>query len=133
MTVKENVNNLGLRLRALFVLIIKTVNNPELWLRGLFILIFGVILYFAVILVMFLVVFHFVSKLLMGYLNRQLADFSVGLTRYISQILGYITFQSDERPFPFNPWPEAEKPTAAAKPKPRRRTTRSPARKKEAS
>ncbi len=109
------------------------VKNQAVWLRGLFILIFGVILYFAFILVWLLVVFQFVSKVVTGNLNRQLADFSSGLLRYISQILGYITFQSDERPFPFNPWPEADKAPTATAPKPRRRTTRSPARKKEAS
>ena len=109
------------------------VKNQAVWLRGLFILIFGVILYFAFILVWLLVVFQFVSKVVTGNLNRQLADFSSGLLRYISQILGYITFQSDERPFPFSPWPEADKAPTTTTSKPRRRTTRSPARKKEAS
>ena len=111
----------------------ENVTNRAVWLRGLFILIFGVILYCIFILVWLLVAFQFVSKVVTGNLNRQLADFSTGLVRYISQVLSYITFQSDERPFPFNPWPEAEKPAPATTPKPRRRTTRSPARKKEAS
>ena len=109
----------------------QNITNRDLWLRGLFIVIFGVILYFAFILVWLLVVFQFVSKVVTGNLNRQLADFSSGLLRYISQILGYITFQLDERPFPFNPWPKADKAPPATTPKPRRRTTRSPARKKE--
>ena len=110
----------------------QNIANRDVWLRGLFIVIFGVILYFAFILVWLLVVFQFVSKVVTGNLNRQLADFSSGLLRYISQILGYITFQSDERPFPFSPWPEADKAPAptTTTPKPRRRTTRSPARKK---
>ena len=108
----------------------ENVKNPDVWLRGLFILIFGVILYFAVILVWLVVVFQFVTKLLTGDLNRQVADFNGGLLRYISLILGYITFQSDDKPFPFSPWPEKEKP-AATRSRTRRRTTRSPARKKE--
>ena len=106
------------------------VKNPDVWLRGLFILIFGVILYFAVILVWLVVVFQFVTKLLTGDLNRQVADFNGGLLRYISLILGYITFQADDKPFPFSPWPPEEK-AATTKPATRRRTTRSPARKKE--
>ncbi len=108
----------------------ENVKNPDVWLRGLFILIFGVILYFAVILVWLVVVFQFVTKLLTGDLNRQVADFNGGLLRYISLILGYITFQSDDKPFPFSPWPEKEKPVATRS-RTRRRTTRSPARKKE--
>ena len=108
----------------------ENVKNTDVWLRGLFIVIFAAILYFAFILVWLLVVFQFVTKLVTGDLNRQLADFSTGLLRYISQTLGYITFQSDERPFPFSPWPEKEKPVATRS-RTRRRTTRSPARKKE--
>ena len=107
----------------------ENVKNSGVWLRGLFIIIFGAILYFAVILVWLLVVFQFVSKLLTGNVNPQLAGFGTGLVRYISQVLGYITFQSDERPFPFSPWPAEEK-AATTKPATRRRTTRSPARKK---
>ena len=106
----------------------ENVKNPDVWLRGLFILILGVILYFAIILVWLLVVFQFVTKLVTGNLNRQLADFGGGLLRYISQILGYITFQSDDKPFPFSPWPEKARQPA---PRTRRRSTRSPAKKKE--
>ena len=109
----------------------ENVKNTDVWLRGLFIVIFGAILYFAIILVWLLVVFQFVSKLLTGELNRQLAGFNTGLLRYISQALGYITFQSDERPFPFSPWPAGDKPATTAKPRTRRRTTRSTASKKE--
>ena len=111
----------------------ENVKNPDVWLHGLFILIFGVILYFAIILVWLLVVFQFASKLLTGKLNPQLADFSSGLLRYISLMLGYITFQSDEKPFPFSPWPEQAATGTAPAPRPRsrRRSSRSPARKKE--
>ena len=107
----------------------ENVKNPDVWLRGLFILIFGAILYFAIILVWLLVVFQFATRLVTGDLNRQLADFGGGLLRYISQILGYIAFQSDDKPFPFSPWPEQARQPA---PGTRRRSTRSPARKKEA-
>ena len=109
----------------------ENVKNTEVWLRGLFIVIFGAILYFAFILVWLLVVFQFFSKLLTGNVNLQLAGFGAGLVRYISQVLGYITFQSDERPFPFSPWPAGDKPATTAKPRTRRRTTRAPASKKE--
>lgn len=109
------------------------VKNPDTWLRGLFILVFGVILYFAVILVWLVAVFQFVTKLLTGDLNRQVADFNGGLLRYISLILGYITFQSDDKPFPFSPWPEQASAGTAPAPRPRarRRSSRTPARKKE--
>ena len=107
----------------------ENVKNPDVWLRGLFIVIFGAILCFVFTLVWLLVVFQFITRLLTGNLNQQLAGFSGGLLRYISEILGYITFQSDEKPFPFSPWPEAARTQPA--PRARRRATRSTARKKQ--
>lgn len=95
--------------------------NQDVWLRGLFIILFAVILYFTFVLISLLIVFQFVGKLLTGELNRQLAGFSVGLLHYISQALGYMTFQSDDKPFPFSPWPAASETGAALKPKTRGR------------
>ena len=111
----------------------ENVKDPDVWLRGLFILVFGAILYLAVILVWLVVVFQFITKLLTGDLNRQVADFNGGLLRYISLMLGYITFQSDDKPFPFSPWPEqaAAETAPAPRPRARRRSSRTPARKKE--
>jgi len=85
----------------------ENVKNVDVWIRGLFIIVFGVILYFLFMIIWLLVVFQFLTKVFTGNLNDQLSNFSKGLTRYAFQILNYITFQSEERPFPFSPWPEA--------------------------
>ncbi len=111
----------------------ENVKNPDVWLRGLFIVIFGVILYFVFGLIWLLVFFQFVSKVVTGNLIKELTGFSTSLVRYAFQILNYITFQSEERPFPFSPWPSGDSNPVTAKPGTRRRTTRSPARKKEGS
>lgn len=92
----------------------ENATNAAVWMRGLYIIVFGVILYFVFALVWLLVIFQFLTKLLTGELNQQLRRFAAPLSRYVSQILNYITFQSDERPFPFSPWPadEPAKPPA---------------------
>jgi len=82
------------------------VKNTDTWLRGFFILAFGVILYFLFGLIWLLVIFQFVTKVLTGELNNNLEQFSTKMTSYAMQILNYITFQSEERPFPFSPFPE---------------------------
>lgn len=86
----------------------ENVKNVDVWIRGLFIVIFGVILYFLFGLIWLLVVFQFLTKVITGNLNQNLSNFSAGLTEYAFQILLYITFQSEERPFPFSPWPSGE-------------------------
>jgi len=92
--------------------------NVDTWVRGLFIIIFGVIFYVLYIVIWLLVIFQFLFKVLTGNLNENLSSFSVSLTRFAFQILLYITFQSEERPFPFSPWPKGDSSTDAAVPKP---------------
>ncbi len=82
--------------------------NTDTWLRGFFILVFGVIFYFLYILIWLLVIFQFVTKVLTGELNSYLKQFSTKMTSYAMQILNYITYQSEERPFPFSPFQETE-------------------------
>ena len=108
----------------------ENVKNPDVWIRGLFIVVFGVILYFVFAVIWLLVIFQFVTKVLTGNLNQHLANFSVGLVRYAFQILNYITFQSEERPFPFSPWAAGDKAVIAGEPKPAARTRRPTKKKK---
>jgi hypothetical protein len=104
----------------------ENVKNVDTWLRGLFIIIFGVIFYFLIGIIWLLVIFQFVTKVITGKLNEQLEKFSSGLTQYALQILDYVTFQSETRPFPFSPYPgsgttsgvkSTEKKTKEAPPK----------------
>ncbi len=84
----------------------ENAKNIDVWTRGLFILVYAVIFYFLFFLIWLVVIFQFIMKLFTTELNTQLLDFSDSLTMYVSQILKYITFKSEERPFPFSPWPK---------------------------
>ena len=86
----------------------ENAKNIDVWTRGLFILIYAVIFYFLFFLIWLVVIFQFFMKLITTELNNQLLDFSDSLTKYVTQILLYITFKSEERPFPFSPWPKGE-------------------------
>ena len=83
----------------------ENVKNVDTWMRGLFIIIFGVIFYVLIGIIWLLVIFQFLTKVITGKLNEQLEKFSTGLTQYTQQILDYVTFQSEVRPFPFSPLP----------------------------
>jgi len=91
----------------------ENVKNVDTWLRGLFIIIFGVIFYFLIGIIWLLVIFQFITKVITGKLNDQLEKFSSGLTQYALQILDYVTFQSETRPFPFSPYPGTGAGTAS--------------------
>jgi hypothetical protein len=89
--------------------------NPELkqrltagdtWMRGLFIVIFAVIYSITDILLTAVVVFQFLATLFTGETNARLRAFGLSLAAFIYQMIAFMTFNSDEKPFPFSPWPE---------------------------
>jgi len=84
----------------------ENIKNVDVWLRGLFILVFGIIFYFLCILISLVVVFQFVMRVISGSLNHNIYNLSEGLCLYAFQILNYVTFRSEERPYPFSEWPE---------------------------
>lgn len=86
----------------------ENAKNVDVWTRGLFIVIYAVIFYFLFALIWLVVIFQFIMKLITTELNPQLLEFCDSLIKYVSQILLYITFKSEERPFPFSPWPKTE-------------------------
>ena len=89
--------------------------NPELkqrltasdtWMRGLYIVIFAVIFSIAEVLLTAVVVFQFLATLFTGETNARLRAFGLSLAAFIYQLVTFVTFNSDERPFPFGPWPQ---------------------------
>ena len=73
------------------------------------------------------VVFQFLSKLLTGKANEQLKTFGAEVGIYLSSIVRFLTFETDDKPFPYSPWAGMQTGSGdkaePAKPKhPRRRT-----------
>lgn len=78
------------------------------WLRFVFMLLFAGILQIATVLMWALVILQFIFSLLTGKDNEQLRDFGASLSRYIFDSLRFLTYNSEEKPFPFADWPENE-------------------------
>ncbi len=102
------------------------VTRGATWLRGLFMLLFVVIFNIAEIMLGAIVVFQFLNVLVTAKPMPRLVGFGESLGRYIYQIVRYLTFDTEDRPFPFADWPGAA-PAAAALP-----TRKPPARKPKA-
>ncbi len=81
----------------------ENLTNINTWLRVAFIILFGVVFYIAFgWLIWLLVLFQVVTKLLTGGVNPQLLELSPKITSYANDILRYVTFQSDARPWPLD-------------------------------
>ncbi|MBI1272664.1 MAG: DUF4389 domain-containing protein [Alphaproteobacteria bacterium] len=88
----------------------KNVSDGGTWLRFVFMIVCGVAFYFAATLALAITLFQFVAKLFSGKVFDGLSDFGGNLSVYLGQVVSYMTFASDERPFPFAPFPERKKP-----------------------
>lgn len=76
------------------------------WLRLLFMLVFVVFYAVSRIVVTVVVIVQFLHVLFTGETNPRLKEFGHALAAYTYQILLYLTFNSEVRPFPFDEeWP----------------------------
>jgi len=75
------------------------------WSRGLYILLFAIVFNLAEILVVAVVLFQFLSTLLTGSNNQQLLRLGRQLSDFVRQLLMFVTYNSEDKPFPFGPWP----------------------------
>lgn len=86
-----------------------TDNPPYLskstWLRGLMMIVFAVCLGIAKFVMAAVCVFQFLHLLIVGQTNANLLLFGAQLSRYQYQIMLYLTFNSEDQPFPVADWP----------------------------
>lgn len=83
------------------------ITSSDHWIRLLFMILFAVVLYVAGIVVGVLVLVQFLFALITGSDNTNLRQLGDSLTQYIAQTLRFLTYNSNEKPFPFADWPEA--------------------------
>lgn len=82
------------------------IRSRATWLRLVFMLIFVVIYAVAEIVASAVVITQFLWVLLTGERNEKLREFGQSLAGYAYEIVRYLTFNSERRPFPFDAdWP----------------------------
>ena len=87
-----------------------------IWMRGLYIVLFAVIFGITRVVLWAVVILQFLLTLFTGETNTQLRAFGLSLAAFVYQIMAFVTFNSDQRPFPFDPWPESVIWTRGARP-----------------
>ena len=86
----------------------KNLINGQTWLRGLFMLLFVLIYGFTEVIITAVVLLQFLFVLFSGEKNARLKEFGQGLSLFVYRIIRYWTYNLDEKPFPFSPWPGNE-------------------------
>lgn len=82
------------------------VTSGKQWVRLLYMVLYAVALYFASILMWIVVVLQFLFALITGKDNAQLRSFGYSLSTYLYEVYKFLTYSSDEKPFPFADWPD---------------------------
>jgi len=87
----------------------ENLKSRATWTRFLFMVICSILVWLASIVGGVVVVFGFLMVLFTGEVNRELRGVGQSLATYIYENIRYLTFNTDERPFPFGrDWPAAD-------------------------
>jgi len=79
--------------------------RKEVWLRGLYMLLFMVGVGAAHIVWNVVAVVQFIWLLVANEPNEQLAQFGSSIARWTADAVRFLSFASEDRPFPWRPWP----------------------------
>lgn len=80
------------------------VMNSSKWLRLFFMAIYvGIVNFIVLPLIIFIVLIQFLFYLFAGRHSVQLETVSDWLINFLGECLIYLTFKTEQRPFPFNP------------------------------
>lgn len=78
------------------------VKSKSTWLRLVFMLIIGVCYFITRVVFLPVVIFQFVWVLVTGETNKHLQSLSQWLASYTYQMMIYLAFNTEEKPFPFD-------------------------------
>ena len=85
------------------------VSDADTWIRLVPMLLYAVSLYLVLLVVAALVAVQFLFRLLTGSVNARLSDFGGQLAAYAQQMVAFLTYHGEDKPFPFASWPQARK------------------------
>ena len=79
------------------------------WLRLLYVLLFLFIYTWAYVVLWLVAILQFLFNLFTNNPNSNLAKLGAGFRVYMVQIINFVTYQEQEKPFPFSDFPSIKK------------------------
>lgn len=89
--------------------VINNLKSESRWLRLLFMIVFYMAAYITGVLILVVVAVQVIHDFIKGRTNERLLEFTASLNMYFYQIIQYISFNTDRKPYPFSDWPEGNK------------------------
>jgi len=107
------------------------IKNSSVWKRLLFMILFSILYSAAEVVLAVVVIYQFLSLLITGNKNEKVLSFGAQISTYAYQVFSYLTFNTENKPFPMNDWPSDKPLTEKLKePSKAKRAPRAPAAKK---
>jgi len=82
--------------------------NPDTWIRLLYMILFALLLVLARLVILAVAVLQFVFVLVTAKPNTSLLELGQGVSKWALQAFLFLTYNSDEKPYPFTDWPETQ-------------------------
>lgn len=86
----------------------QSVKDSSTWVRILYMLLFGFAYSVAEFVLIATVIGQVLFKLLKGEVNENLRVFGKQTSRYIYDVMLFLSFNTEEKPFPFAAWPDVK-------------------------
>jgi hypothetical protein len=95
------------------------VKDANIWKRLLFMILFTILYSAAEVVLAVVVLYQFLTVLITGSKNDKVLSFGAQLSTYVYQIVRFLTFNTEDQPYPSADWPSdkalAEKAKTAPK------------------
>ena len=88
--------------------IIDNLKQPSVWVRIILMFAIAVVLYPVFLVLLVLMIAQMLFVIITGESNANLRSLGVALSAYIFQIVQFMSYVTDVKPFPFSDFPKAE-------------------------
>ena len=86
--------------------VVENIKETSIWLRLVLVIIFLFVFTFTDIILWLIAGVQFLFTIFTKKPNENLLSLSVKIRNYLSQIIDFVTYSSDLKPFPFSPFPD---------------------------
>ncbi|HEB27065.1 MAG TPA: DUF4389 domain-containing protein [Porticoccus sp.] len=93
------------------------LKNTNQWIRILYMVLFAIVFQVSTVVLWLVVVVQALSALITGSPNANVKGLAASLSQFIFDIVRFLSYGTEDKPFPFQSWPEVaveDEPEAAA-------------------
>jgi hypothetical protein len=84
----------------------ENISKSSTWVRGAYMVLFVIIFHVIEVVVTAVILIQFGFLLFTASSNENLRELGKRLGFYLSQIVNFLTYATEEKPYPFGPWPK---------------------------